>query len=154
MNGRAFVKELGKKARRKFAICLSGSPLNSSMKKYQSIAGTLGLSVLFVKRCMQLCYGSPAKEVVVSDTPDTWYVQACYGLLHHSNWTTGDEPVCRRVNPCFDSQASSAQDIAQVFPATISSSDWRIKWRVGRSESFSSDCLPKTQLSANRQREV
>ena len=33
MNGRAFVKELGKKARRKFAICLPGSSLSPSEEK-------------------------------------------------------------------------------------------------------------------------
>ena len=35
MNGRAFVKELGKKARRKFAICLAGSQESAAAKVFQ-----------------------------------------------------------------------------------------------------------------------
>jgi hypothetical protein len=43
MNGRAFVKELGKKARRKFAICPADSTLSSSKKNVDQ-PGDLGKS--------------------------------------------------------------------------------------------------------------
>ena len=49
MNGREFVKELGKKARRKFAICLSDRKVGSSesfpsdcLSKTQVTANTYG----------------------------------------------------------------------------------------------------------------
>lgn len=44
MNGRVFVKELGKKARRKFAICLPGSPFCSSKKNVDQL-GDFGESI-------------------------------------------------------------------------------------------------------------
>lgn len=85
--------------------------------------------------------------------------------------TAGDKPDEGGERECFDSVSevrSGEAPTRRVEHSTLCESRhydnqgpgdhffkvWRIKWRVGRSESFSSDCLPKTQLSANRQREV